>query len=264
MIVMDIEEFRKLEKLEWRKRTKKCAKIGVVFENAKNKIKYYNNLPKAKVYNEACKKVLDARKGSSSLVNDDGSISEDSLKIIVYGLRKFEMNRFNQMGNTFRERLSKKLQKDEIKEILRNLRDLRIESEEWKERKDDIRKLYNELSTEGEDSLHADKKRFDVGATKIMNFLFPELFVIVDKHVAETLKRLGLIEIQRKGSTYNFLFESFWQAMEICYKELEHYRKNHDNLQTLLDMDSKPTTFTRIFDKCAFALAKNKKTLTKT
>ena len=255
---MDIQEFRKLEKVEWRKRTEKCVKIGVIFENAKNKIEYYNNLPKAETYNQAYKKVLSARKGSSSLVNDDGNISEESLKILEYGLRKFEMNRFNQMGNAFREKLSKKLQKGEIMEILKNLRDLRIESEEWKEHKDEIEKLYRELSTEGESSLHTGKKRFDVGATKIMNFLFPELFVMLDSNVAKTLNQLGLIKIRRRGSTYDFSFEIYWQVMKICKMELEEYQKRHGDLQSLLDMDDEPTTLTRIFDKCAFAMAKQK------
>jgi len=136
------------------KTTGKCVKIGVTFENAKNKIEYYNNLPKAKICNQAYKKLLNTRKGSSSLVNADGDISEKSL------------NRFNQMGHAFCEGLSKKLQKGEIREILKSLRDLRIESEEWKEHRDEIEKLYKELSTEGESSLHTGKKRFDVGAKR--------------------------------------------------------------------------------------------------
>lgn len=89
-----------------------------------------------------------------------------------------------------------------------------------------------------------------------MNSLFPELFVMVDKNVAEALKQLGLIKIKRKGSTFAFSFEIYWQVMEICRKELEEYQKRHGNLQRLLDMDNKPTTLTRIFDKCAFVMAK--------
>jgi len=79
---------------------------------------------------------------------------------------------------------------------------------------------------------------------------------MVDKNVAITLNKLRLIEIQRKGETYDFSFKSYWQVMEICHKELENFRKEHGNLQILLNMDEKPTTLTRIFDKCAFVMAK--------
>lgn len=255
---MDIEEFRKLEKVEWRKRTKKCAKIGVILENAEEKIRCYNNQRSAKSYNIAYHNVLGARHRSVSLVNEDGSVSEESLRVIVDGLKAFRMGRQigGQMWGTFLEKLREKLRKDENREILKRLRTLRIESEEWKEHRDEIEKLYKELSTEGESSLHTGKKRFDVGATKIMNFLFPELFVMLDRNVAKTLNQLGLIKIRRKGSTYEFSPEIYWQVMKICKMELEEYQKRHDDLQSLLDMDDEPTALTRIFDKCTFAMAK--------
>lgn len=255
---MDIEKFKKLEKVELGKPNQKYAKIGIILENAKEKIEYYNNLPSAKTYNDAYKEVLNARKGNSSLINEDGSVSKESLEIIDYALRKFRMGR--QIGRRkegmFLEKLSNKLNLDESKTILKKLRNLRIESNGWKDVKDDIQKLYNELSKGGSDSFDAKGKRFGVGASKIMNFLFPELFVMVDSNVANTLNQFGYIKIPRKGYTYYFSFEFYWEIMEICRKELEEYQKRHGNLQRLLDMDDKPTTLTRIFDKCAFVMAK--------
>lgn len=251
---MDIEEFRRLEEVERRKPNEKCMKIGIIFENVGEKTKCYNKLRRAKNYNDAYKKILNARKGSSSLVNEDGSVSEESLKVIEGVLRSFGMGR--QMGSIFLEKLSNKLKGNELKSILKKLRNMRIGSEEWTNAKDDIRKLYNELSNGGRDSLDAKGKRFDVGATKIMNFIFPELFVMVDSNVAKTLDQLGLIKIRRKGSTYDFSFEIYWQVMKICKMELEEYRKRHGNLQSLLDMDDEPTALTRIFDKCTFMMAK--------
>jgi len=79
---------------------------------------------------------------------------------------------------------------------------------------------------------------------------------MLDRNVAKKLNQLGLIKIRRKGSTYYFSFEIYWQVMKICKMELEEYQKRHGDLQSLLDMDDEPTTLTRIFDKCAFVMAK--------
>jgi len=79
-------------------------------------------LSKASRYNEAYKKVLDARKGSSSLVNEDGSISEDSLKIIEYCLRKFEIGRQigKCIGDTFMKKIEGEIAKRGNKENFEN------------------------------------------------------------------------------------------------------------------------------------------------
>lgn len=81
---------------------------------------------------------------------------------------------------------------------------------------------------------------------------FPELFVMVDKNVTKTLVSLGMIRIPRKGGTYNYSFETYWEIMRICHDELDQYKKVHENIQGLLELDEKPTTLTRIFDKCTF------------
>lgn len=226
--------------------------MGTIFEKVKDKIEKYDMQRKGQQYNNAYQEVLNARAGNNSLVDEDGIVSERSLKRIEEGLRKFEMARFGKMDSKFSDKLKKKLQRDDIKEILKKFRNMRIESQEWQKYRDAVKKLYDILSAGGSDGLSADGDRFDVGATKIMNFLFPELFVMVDKHVTETLVRKGLIRISRKGGTWDYSFESYWRIMEICNYELGQYRERYGSVQSLLEMDKQPTTLTRIFDKCCF------------
>lgn len=225
--------------------------MGTIFNNAHEKIKRYDAQTKGQQYNKAYRETLNARAGSRSLVDENGSVSEQSLCIIEHGLRIFEMNRFGKMGDKFRAKLKNKLRRGDIIDALKKFRNLRIESPEWQKYKDDIKNLYNALSTGGKDGLSADEERFDVGATKIMNFIFPELFVMVDRNVGQTLIGLKLIKIPRKGDTYYFCFEKYWEIMKICYAELKQYKKQGD-ISSLLELDEEPTTLTRIFDKCVF------------
>lgn len=111
--------------------------------------------------------------------------------------------------------------------------------------KTDVEKLYAALSVGGENGLSRWCYRFDVGATKIMNFLFPDLFVIVDRYVKKA--------VHSSGELY---FGKYWDIMMICRGELREWEQHHGNLDSLLRLDTKPTTETRIFDKCAFVIGK--------
>jgi hypothetical protein len=226
--------------------------MGTIFKNVGEKIKKYDEQRRGKLYNEAYQSVLKARGENSSLVDDDGNVSEESLKTIEKALKKFGMARFGKMDDKFVDKLRKKL--NDTKAILVKFRNLQIESQDWQRYEEDVKKLYDTLSVGGKDGLSADGDRFDVGATKIMNFLFPELFVMVDKNVATTLTKLGLVKFSRKGSTHHYCFEKYWKVMRICYDELGQYKK-HGDLSDLLKLDKWPTTLTRIFDKCAFVMA---------
>lgn len=59
--------------------------------------------------------------------------------------------------------------------------DLRVHSR-------DIVHVYNVLAAGGTGGLHEQGKTFHVGATKVLHFFNPELFMIVDANAAQTLK----------------------------------------------------------------------------
>lgn len=227
------------------------------FQNIKEHILRYDNSENGEKYNTAYRRVLLGRADGVSLVDENGNITEQSIRLIEYGLREFDMERggamnINIQGVTFRNRLTNKLHSDNIRMILIRLRNLRIETGEWQNYREDVKTLYQTLSEDGENSLHTQEKRFDVGTTKILNFIFSELFVMLDRNVAKNLINRRLIRFVRKGSTYQFSFEKYWEVMSLCYNQLEEYRNRYGNIQQLLEYDEPPTTLTRIFDKYNF------------
>ncbi len=149
------------------------------------------------------------------------------------------------MDNTFKTRLRNKLGNTEVREILQDFRRIKINSPNVESIKNNVEKLYEDLSNK-ENGLSARGDKFEVGTTKTLTFLFPELFVIVDSNVKKALHKTGL------GAPFN----KFWSVMNVCRNELEDWEETHGHLDSLLELDISPTTLTRIFDKCAFVTGK--------
>jgi hypothetical protein len=109
---------------------------------------------------------------------------------------------------------------------------------------DEARLLYDELSAPGQGRLSREDKKFCVGATKVINFLFPALLVMLDRYAA---KGLGL-------GPYNN-FEAYWKAEKCCHEELQEWGKAQGRIDGLIALDHPaPSTPTRIFDKCALVM----------
>jgi hypothetical protein len=213
----------------------------IILENAAGKIKEFNNYPDWS--HESYHKVLTAREVRRSFVNENGNIMDNHLYLIDRALRSyFMMNRGNRMGRTeeFINKLGNSLRDNETRNILANLRDVSITAP-LQNYKSDAKMLYESLSNR-EQGLSADGTYFCVGATKVMHCLFPELFVMLDQNVG---KAVGY----RPAQYNNFGF--YWNVMDICRKELEEWQEIHNNTDSLLQLDTPPTTLPRIFDKCA-------------
>ncbi len=196
-------------------------------------------------------RVLDARAGRESFVDEDGSVSGEYLEMIDWALRSyFMMNRGNKMGSEadFVGKLKNKLASDEIKEILARLRDVTIMYVNLEDYKSDAEELYESMSNRNS-GLSADKTHFCVGTTKVMHCLFPEFSVLLDKKVAEV--------VLKRSSNYNN-FPSYWKVMRRCQDELIEWQRIFGNAASLLNTDWTPTTLTRIFDKCATIVGKEK------
>lgn len=147
------------------------------------------------------------------------------------------------MGTTkeFVSRLEVSLRTAEMMDILANLRDVTITVHNLHKYQLPMKILYEFLSNR-EHGLSLDRTYFCVGATKVMHCIFPELFVMLDRNVG---KAVGY-----SPSQYND-FLSFWNVMNVCRNELEEWVELHDNTDSLLQLDTLPTTLPRIFDKCA-------------
>ncbi len=223
-----------------------------ILSNAKNKLARYNSQyePVREYYLD----VLRARGNNKSLIGPIGKVSMGSLGKVEKALRSYlrmdrgGMMEVNKEGSSFTERLNRKLRRDDIRVILRKLRDVHILSPGLHQYEPDARHLYECLSAPGEEGLAKENKSFCVGATKIMHCLFPELFVMLDKEMAKALYHNGYRD--RKGKYNNFT--TYWkEAMQACHDELEAWREIYGSTDSLLELDGeRPTTLVRIFDKC--------------
>jgi hypothetical protein len=214
-----------------------------ILNNAAIKVKTYNEPKDAnrrkrgRRYNFAYHEILQHQ----PLVDESGRVGTDSLNLIVKGLKQFDMNR--QMDRLFGQRLEGKLGDGDTPRIITELRRARIDKADLWQLKDRVEALYQRLAEAGDRGLAILGKRFDVGATKIMNFLLPEFSVIVDHNVADALNKTSLHQ-----------FERYWWVMASCRRELDAWRELNGDLSSLLEVDENPTTLTRIFDKCAFVV----------
>jgi len=149
-----------------------------------------------------------------------------------------------QMHVNFAARLTAELQTDGVRHALRTLCALNISTVPPNLVVEEARLLYSTLSAPGVGGLSQANKRFCVGATKVMNFLFPELLVMLDKYAA---RGVGL-------RRYNN-FDAYWSVEKCCHKELQEWVNVRGNVGTLIALDyPAPSTATRIFDKCALVM----------
>jgi len=56
---------------------------------------------------------------------------------------------------------------------------------------DQIVSAYEQLAANGPDGIHEQGKAFHVGASKLLHFLHPALFIIIDRNTAEVLRQYG-------------------------------------------------------------------------
>lgn len=117
------------------------------------------------------------------------------LPFLVAGLISFDLGRMMGKGaesrydperNGFAKTLMNKLQ--EIRQHLQHLTHVRLSDIDLDKECDNIVAAYHHLSSDGHDSLNQRGNEFHVGATKIMHFINPALFIIVDSNSARALR----------------------------------------------------------------------------
>ena len=89
-------------------------------------------------------------------------------------------------------------------------------------------------------------QQFHVGATKILHFLNPELFLIIDSNAARFLKREFDIGY-RRHSPYGYSADRYLEAMKAVKLEIGEF-----GIGDFADLEP-DTPMLRIFDKIAFA-----------
>ncbi|MDY6971469.1 MAG: hypothetical protein SV775_03970 [Thermodesulfobacteriota bacterium] len=109
-----------------------------------------------------------------------------------------------------------------------------------------IKKNYATLAEKGVDGLHSGGKEFHVGATKILHFINPYLFPIVDSNASKTLRTL--FGLPYKNSTQpGYSAELYVKSIIVIKKALSKY--DFHKFQSL----EPETPMMSIFDKLTFA-----------
>jgi len=213
-----------------------------ILDNAATKITRFNN--EGLHYNLVANEIYKRR-------DDIGDPFDKSfLRYLIAGLVAFDMGRM--MGSKkyafvdsgFASRLNSRLQK--IRRLLEPLMKLSLVQIDLQEHRDAIVRAYGTLSAKGSEALHEDQtKSFHVGATKILHFLNPELFIIVDSNAARAFRiawKLPFRNATQPGYSADLYLECMKRAqMDISMYGLEQFRALEPNVPV-----------TRIYDKLTF------------
>lgn len=175
------------------------------------------------------------------------------LRYIIAGLIAWDMRQY--MGKTveiydfesngFASRLNSKLLS--IKPLLLPLMNLDLLQVDLMQNRSNIVKAYDDLSAKGPGALHNDKtKSFHVGATKILHFLNPSLFVIVDSNAARAFRLAHDIPF-KDGTQPGYSADRYMECMKYARCDISEY-----GLETFQALEPH-TPITRIYDKLTFA-----------
>jgi len=221
------------------------SKAHILFENAAGNIQQYNrfclhyNLVADAIYRE--------------LHRSRTPFSPDYEPYLIASLISFDMERmmgeglaqrYDVTAEGFAARLHRKL--EQVQPFLTPIISSSLVETDIEKCAHNIVAAYDAFAAGGEDGLHEQNKAFHVGATKIMHFLNPELFAIVDSNTAKVLKRLCDIPYQnttQPGYSGEMYVRSLCGIQNlIAHCGVEQFRSLEIGTPVL-----------RIFDKLAFA-----------
>lgn len=178
----------------------------------------------------------------------------DYLPYIVAGLISLDIGRMMGLGseqkydiskNGFAAKLFNKLQR--LNGFIGHLMNISILDTDINKEKSSIKNAYDILSSKKSGGLHSVKnKSFHVGATKILHFLNPELFIIVDSNAARAFHESHDVPFNnttKPGYTAELYVKCMQHAQQdITTVEVNNFKK--------LEFSS---PITRIYDKLTFA-----------
>jgi hypothetical protein len=173
---------------------------------------------------------------------------------IVAGLIGFDMER--QMGegdkydpdSGFRRRLHAKLA--DIQQYLRKIPFVCLNQVELASVETHVAAAYSRLASSGPGSLDANEKHFHVGATKILHWIAPGLFIMLYSNVAAAFKqhhRVGFKNTTQPG----YSVERYVQCLKKAQEEIRAY--GYDRFRLL----EPQTPLARLFDKVAFIVGRD-------
>lgn len=154
------------------------------------------------------------------------------------------VERYDATRNGFAARLRRKLR--EIEPILAPMVHLDIFEGDMDELSSPIEQAYDVLAAGGRGGLHEQGSEFHVGATKLLHFLNPEMFMIVDRNTAQAIRDTFGVPYKKTtqpGYSGKYYVQSLTAAMNLMVEN------GADRFRSL----EPGTPVMRIFDKIAFA-----------
>jgi len=215
---------------------------SVILGNATEKIKRFNYI--GLHYNLVANQIYEKRFASGT-----DPFDRSLLPYIITGLLSFDIGRmmgdkpYEIEGNSFASRLSSKLQV--LRPLLKPLINLALTQINLQEHRYVIIKSYNTLCAKGEGALHKKGWAFHVGTTKILHFLNPRLFIIVDSNAARAFQLAHNVPF-RNSTQPGYSANRYMECMECARRDiLTHGLKQFQALEL-------GTPITRIYDKLTF------------
>jgi len=166
-------------------------------------------------------------------------ISFDMGRMMGGGLsQKYDIN-----AGGFATRLHQKL--GQVKRHLYSIIDSNIIDTDIDLYAKEIKDSYSILANNGQEGFDQNRN-FHVGATKILHFLNPELFMIIDANIARILRNFGKIPY-RNTTQPGYSDEFYIQSLKVVKDMIVEY--GEDNFRSL----ESQSPIMRVFDKIAFA-----------
>lgn len=221
----------------------------MILENALEKINRYNQL--CLHYNIVAEGIYRAQNTQKDL------FGASFLPYLVAGLISFDLGRmmgkgaegrYDPKGNGFATQLMNKLQ--EIRSHLQHLTHLRLSDIDLRQEHDNIAAAYRCLSSAGRGGLNQTGDEFHVGATKIMHFINPELFTIIDSNSARALRMAHNVGY-RNTTQPGYCDTKYIESLRHAQTDINAFGvKKFCSLERGMPM-------ARIYDKLAFAVGSN-------
>lgn len=190
----------------------------MITSRASEKIRYFNKI--GLHYNLTADAIYKIR---NSIIDPFGITY---MPYIIAGLISFDMGRmmgpdaagrYDPGAGGFATLLQRKL--NTIRRHLSHLVDSRIDILSLDTEAGNIKKAYDILSSAGEESLNRKGGGFYVGASKILHFLNPQAFIVVDSNAARAFKQLHNVSF-RNATQPGYSGDKYIQCMKCAKKDI--------------------------------------------
>ena len=218
--------------------------IVMITSNAKEKVENFNQI--GLHYNLIADSVYKKR---ASL---DSPFEPQYLQYIIAALISFEMERmmgpdrtrrYDREAGGFATLLSLKIEK--IQPLISHLIHSNLTTLDIEKERQSIMAAYEILAEGGKNGLNQRSGEFHVGATKILHFLNPEVFLIVDSNAARAFRFFHGVSF-RNTTQPGYSAEKYISCMKLAQKDISTF-----GVDLFIALE-KGTPITRIYDKLNF------------